>query len=54
MFASSVILRNGIADERDINFETLEAKVRAEASREQALMMGPAMIGAWAAMPKVI
>jgi SAM-dependent methyltransferase len=48
-----VILGNGIAFERDIDFHTLEAKVRAEALNEQALILGPTMIGTWARIPDI-
>jgi SAM-dependent methyltransferase len=45
------MVKTGVATEAEIDIDTLDQRIRAEADAANALLLGPLMVGAWAAKP---
>jgi SAM-dependent methyltransferase len=45
------MVKTGVATEAEIDIDTLDQRIRAEADAANALLLGPLMVGAWAVRP---
>ena len=45
------ILAHGIADEAELELETLEARIAEQVAARDAVVLGPALVGAWGTAP---